>query len=675
MPAPGATPVTDYDALDLGRDAQGRWLIGTRYSDGSYVVWDANTEQEVAYINPGRPDPADLGGGRAAVINPDGSLTAFDIANPPPQLQGAPPAAGPAAPGAPVNPRAPTGPVGTGRPGEDFNYGPTRPGTGRYPGAMPGQTVPGRPTDVPFGSTVAPSTWNAADPTQGRGAGWGTIGAGTEGQPYGWGVPGFNQAPIKINEADLPYLFDPKLAPGYIPGSGTYNQFALNTQDQTPRFPGAPQGLFQKIGNEVVNSRYGLGGTGDPTTGAEVQTPQRWITGKATDGTQALQGDARWRREHGLGGGGGGFDPALAAAAPPYAYAPTGGGGGGMGGGFFGSTVTSNWGQTPETAGKDYLATLFLRSDTPTGIGTPAWSAPPAMWQGLLDEIRAGRIFVQDPQAWQMIQEKTGLTQQQIGGAALGGRNVQPGGAPGTGSSTEDAIANKNAADAADRAAYWAYQQALLRQGDTRIALEEARDAWSKAYQTAGLTGQFGGADTQSMQQQRFAQGVSEAGLTGMYNGQKTQQAIAQENAQAQYLLSLQASMKGPRDYARYQSTFGATPQGLQDVLAAYQGRYQLPTGQGAQGQAQGGRASAAGLAGDILSGTYGQDPAAQQTLGNPRQADLSNWARMQPSQREMILGQYEDQGWDANDVENLMKGAAPRAAGASSASYNFFQR
>jgi DNA-binding GntR family transcriptional regulator len=40
--------------------------------------------------------------------------------------------------------------------------------------------------------------------------------------------------------------------------------------------------------------------------------------------------------------------------------------------------------------------------------------------------------------------------------------------------------------------------------------------------------------------------------------------------------------------------------------MAAYQGRYQLPGATGAQGQAQGGRNTVAGLGGDILSGTYG---------------------------------------------------------------------
>jgi len=714
MPAPGATPVDKYDQLDLGRGDDGIWRIGTKYSDGSYVIWNAEgANEELAYIAPGQTAPADIGGGRAAVINPDQSLLVYDIKNPPPQVAGAPSAGS-------------TG-AGAGGPGS------TGVGAGVYPSTpFSGQTS--GTGSVKSGQTGAPSTWNAASP--GRNEGWGSIGAGTAGIPYGQGVPGFGQQPIDINPNDLPHLFNdsPTVAPGYIPGSGTYNQFRLDTQNQEPRFPGAPQGLFATMqgpnGPEVVNTRFGLGGTGDPTNGSEVQTPQRWITGNATDSGQAMKGDAAWRAKY---GGGGGWDTAFAGVGPyqpppptqgaygasgypmqqpqqPQQYGGGGGyqdpyqnayldaaGGGGTGGGFFGSTVTSNWGQTQETAGKDYIATLFLRSDTPTGIGTPAWSAPPAMWQGLLEEIRAGRIYVTDPQAWAMIQEKTGATPQSIGGAATGGQNVQPGG-----SSTTDAIANGNAAEAADKAAYWAYQQALLAQGDKRIALEAARDAWTKTYQeaqttgmlngeatlaklkqeydqkvaAAGLTGTFDGNPTLARLQQEFAQKVSEAGLTGLWNGQKTQQAIAQENTTAMGLLGLQASLKGPRDWARYQTTFGSTPQGLKDVMGAFQGRYQLPTGTGAQASAQGGQNTVGGLAGDILSGTYGQQQQGQtQAMGNPRQADLQNWARMQPSQREMVLGQYENEGWYAPDVENIMRTAAPRYAGPSSGSYNFFAK
>ena len=76
--------------------------------------------------------------------------------------------------GAGVRPRVPRVPRGAERPA--------------LPHRLAGHTVPGRRTDVPFGSTVAPSTWNTAQPSQGRSEGWGTIGAGTSGIQYGYGV-------------------------------------------------------------------------------------------------------------------------------------------------------------------------------------------------------------------------------------------------------------------------------------------------------------------------------------------------------------------------------------------------------------------------------------------------------------------------------------------------------
>src|SRR5262245_11680671 len=287
MPSPGAVPQDKYDALDLGRGDDGVWRIATRYSDGSYVIWNGEgANEELAYIEPGRSDPVDIGGGRAVVVRPDMALDVFPIGNPPPQYRGAP------APGAAPNPTAPTGPVGTRRPGEDFNYGPTRPGTGLYPAGQDGQTV-------------APTTPQ-------------TRGAGVEGIPYGWGVPSFGADPIRIRDENLAGLADPRLAPGYIPGSGTYNQYRLDTPGRfgQPSLFGPVSGATNRA---PVNLRYGLGGPGDPTTGAEVQTPQRWITGNATDSVNALQGDAMWRASH---GGGGGWDQAWAAAAPAYTPGP-----------------------------------------------------------------------------------------------------------------------------------------------------------------------------------------------------------------------------------------------------------------------------------------------------------------------------------------------------------------
>ncbi len=759
MPAPGAAPIPGQDNLDLGGG-----LAGTRYADGSVVVWRiAPPHEEVAYIEPNKQTPSNLGDGRAAYVRPDGGIDVFDIANPPAAYRGTALGQGETA-----------GNLYSTDPNSEAPAALQSPGAPRFPGTPA----------APSASNYNPIGVN----------GYGSRGFLPSGEPRlldpAMGQVDFGRgAPVQITQRNQDVLGNPalqnSLAPGYIPGSGTYNQYRLDAREGDPT-----GGLFGTIPGQsgTVNLRFGLGGTGDPTNGSETQTPDRWFYG--TGSTTPQQGDAKWRATGGTYKGGGGWDSAWAGAVPGYRPGPgvsspgygqsaggfgasgwqnvspgvavrgqqQGGGygggyddyGGGMGGGYFtnGPGVYGNWGQTDATRGKDYIATVFMRPDAPNGISSVAWSAPDQMWQGLLEEIRSGRVVVASPDGWAMLRSKNpAYTPQNIGGAALTGQSgasaqAAGSGAAGSGSggTLTDAAANAAAAAAADKAAYWAYQQALLRQGDRQQALAEAQAAWTQTYQTSLLTGQLNGQPTLAAQAQEFEQGVAQAGLTGLYNGaptmareqmefnQKMQQvanelaaagllgtyqgqqtlqakaqefsqqmqqqqfglseagvtgtyqgaptlaAIGQQNQTALGLLGLQAQLQGPRNWSRYQSTFGSTPQGLQDVMAAFQGRYQLPTATGAQNAAQGGQQSVQGLAGDILSGTYGQDGQSGAALGNPRQADLQNWARMQPSQREMVLGQYENEGWYGPDVENLIKGAAPRYSGPQTGSYNLFQ-
>ena len=413
MPESGAQPVPNQDYMDAGDG-----IRATLYTDGSVVFWREDTQEQVGYLPPGGENPVDLKNGKAATLNPDGSLLVFDISNPPPEVAGTIPTG--AAPGevpAPptvARPGQPTGPVGTRNPGEDFNYGVTRPGAGVYPGASayPNQRTPGRQTDIPFGQTVAPSTWNPADLSQGRSEGWGTIGAQTAGIPYGYGVPGFGKDPIKINEDYLDNLGDPKQSPGYIPGSGTYNQFMLNDA-----------GLFGTVPGQQgeVNLRYGLGGTGDPTTGREVQTPERWITGNAAASTQAVKGDAGVRAG-GTAGAGATTRPRPSRSCPPTSTPPQearpvpyGTGGRRDGGrllrrraGLLPRRAGNLWGKARQPAGLDYLITLFMRSDTPTGIiarppGAPpsstgtAWSPPSGTARSWSPTPRAGPCSSEEP--------------------------------------------------------------------------------------------------------------------------------------------------------------------------------------------------------------------------------------------------------------------------------------
>jgi hypothetical protein len=498
-----------------------------------------------------------------------------------------------------------------------------------------------------WGGTVAPSTPS-------------TIGAGTAGIQYGYGVPGFGQDLISILPDYLSYL---QSAPGYIPGSGTYNQWNLSQP-----------GLLTNINGQMVNARYGQGGTGDPTTGQEPQTPQEWV-----------QGDK-----------------------------------------LFNSTVTSNWGQTDETRGMDYIANLFLRSDTPSGIGTPTWSAPEAYWQGLASQIAAGRI---QPTArgWQLLQSR-GYTPDKIGGVAP--QQAASAGSGAGGNSMQDALASIAASNAADQAARLAYQEWQMRTGDEQLAQQKAAQAWQQTYQQAslmgtlggqqtlagsaqqwqqqyqqaqldfqkeqaalaqrlaeaGLLGTYQGQQTMAAKQQEFAQkmaqmqaAMSEAGLTGTYNGQQTQQAQQQAWNQgfqqqqlgqqgALSLLQLQSQLQGPRDWAKYWQLGASAPEGLKSALGSLAGQYNFAPG--AQGTP--GAATLQSRTQDLLApgGAAGTDGAAAGAgqAPNPWQFNLQNWSRMNPSMQQGVLGGLEAGGLYGPDVEALLKQAAPRYTGPATA-------
>lgn len=708
MPIPGSQPIPGQDKLDLGNG-----LAATRYTDGSVVVWRITPpNEEVAYIEPGKQVPSSLGDGRAAYARPDGGIDVFDIANPPAAYRG-----------------TALGPGQTA--GNLYSTDPNS----EAPAALQALQAP----SVSTPGVNPPSVNNPITP-----GGYGSKGFLPSGEPRPLdplvGTTDFGRGPnVNILPEYLAPLNDPKISPGYIPGSGTYNQFRLDQGDD----PKEPRLFGTMAGTPNVNLRYGMGGPGDPSNGSELQTPTKF----ASNSTGGM-GDAKWQATGGTWRGGGGWDQAWAGAVPGYrpgpgVSAPGGGlnaagygasgwqypypgnqqaagggydrgyagdtdysGGGGMGGGAFewSGNLTGQWAP---------LATMIGRSDSPPyGIATNAVSYPQAYYDLLRQAIQGGVVKV-NPVGWQFLAETKNITPASwgINAAAVAGSdpNQGPAGSSGGSGSLAGASANAAAAAAADRAAYWAYQQALLHQGDQRLAIEAAQQAWTKEYQTAlltgelngteteanrqavaGITGFYNGAPTMAREQQTFQQQMQQvandlaaAGLLGTYQGQQTLAAKAQEFSQqfqqtthqdqtALALMGLQAQLQGPRNWANYQSTFSSTPQGLQDVMAAFSGRYQLPTGSGAASSAQGGQQSVAGLSGDILSGTYGQGNGA--ALGNPRQADLQNWARMQPSQREMVLGKYENQGWYGPDVENLIKGAAPKYSGPQTGSYNFFQ-
>lgn len=498
----------------------------------------------------------------------------------------------------------------------------------------------------------------------------------------GYGVPSTNPASIGAGVSEIPFGWgvggfgqDPqRIDPGYFGVLG--NQELLNrifpgfiegslTYNQRPL---TTPGLIGNVGGVLSNMAYGSGGVGDPTTGTEAQTPEEWVQGgRLFEWDENMQGD--------LG----------------------------------------------------YIANLFGRSDTPSGIGTPTWSAPQQYWTGLAQQVAAGRVRP-TARGWQALAAK-GFTPQNIGGVApqqaqAVGAAGGAGGAAGGRSGEQNALASIAASQAADQAARLTYQSWQMRVGDEQLAMQKAQEAWTRTfqetqqawqqqYQTAGLTGQLGAQDTlaklqqefnQRMAQaqleiaqagltgtyqgqrtldaiqQEFQQRATEAGLTGRYNGQETQQAQQQRWQQgfqeqslgqqgALSLLGLQSQLQGPRDVFRYQQLNANTPGGLKDMLAGLAGRYNF-AGSGFQGTP--GPATLQSRTQDLLAGGQqgtgappagGQDGQGQFALPSPNQVNLANWSRMSPSQQQMTLGAYESQGYYGGDVEEALRRAAPRYA------------
>jgi hypothetical protein len=533
-----------------------------------------------------------------------------------------------------------------------------------------------------YPGTPSPSWWNAPTNPQ-------SIGANTSEQGYGWGVPGFGQAPIQIDPSYLEYLKGQTTGErgSYIPGSGSFNGWNLSQ----PGLVGTVGGVANQ------NLRYGQGGTGDPTTGREPQTPEEWLNG-------------------------------------PKAF-----------------TWQGNMGQTAATKGLDYIANLFGRPDAGTsGISTAAWSAPDSYWQGLAQAVQAGTVQASDFGLKALAAK--GHPVNPPGGAVTISPTgqVTGGGTGGTGAagSTQNALASIAASQAADQAARLAYTSWQMRTGDEQLAMQKAQQAWTQTFQEkqaeASALGTYGGQQTQQAQQQAFAQEMSraqfqfqqdqaelaqrlaeagltgtyqgqatmaklqqdfqqkmtelqarmtEAGLTGTYNGQQTQQAQQQawsqgfqqqqaDRSTGMGLLQLQSSLSGPRDWAKYWQLSASAPQGMTSALQSLAGQYNFAPG----GQGTPGAATLQSRTADLLSGgqlgqggqqqtaqpTAGGDPAQSGTVPNPWQFNLQNYARMAPSLQQGVLGGLEASGLYGPDVEAQLRAAAPRYTGPSTAQVGF---
>jgi hypothetical protein len=230
------------------------------------------------------------------------------------------------------------------------------------------------------------------------------------------------------------------------------------------------------------------------------------------------------------------------------------------------------------------------------------------------------------------------------------------------------------ALQAAANAAQQAYLNAKLNLDTEDLALRKAQQAWTETVQRAGLTGTFEGQPTlpamQSYAQLFGAWGVPTQGQQtlaalqqqfgqALAAQQEARAAQGQQQQQAQAYLNLLANLRGPADWAKYQQVLGATPGGMRDLVAAAMGQY-IPGG-GATTGVQPTPVSLQSIqqqiaAGGGTGGQLGQLPA-------PNQLAPQSWAHLAPSQQQLLIGAYEAQGWNPDDVRALFAQSLPRYA------------
>ena len=413
-----------------------------------------------------------------------------------------------------------------------------------------------------------------------------TIGAHTAGAPPGWGTVNWGKDPVQIMQGYQQYLNNPNVAPGYIPGSGAYNQYRL---DQP--------GLFGMLNGQPTNLRYGLGGTGDPTTGREPQTPAEWINGDKLFTWNGMMGQGNLQ-------------------------------------------------------GLDYIATLFGRGDTPSGLGTPAFAAPEQFWQGLVGAIQQGKVQA-TPRGQQLLAQR--------------GYNV--GGAGGAGGPRRSRWPRRQIPSPLWRA------RSGVQPGQVNMPL-------------AGGGGQGGAGGPMGPGSEAFNyQAEYLKLLTAQENNTNRREAdkLAFERLKQQWLetfqrnqtslgyLGLQGQLRGPADLFQYLKVLNATPGGIKDVVNAAAGQYAMPRSTGAPtvggggGVNTGGADSMSALMAQMNDPTYGAE-AQGLNLPLPNQINAQNFLRMQPAQQQVLLAAYEAAGYRPEDVVDQFTKSLPQYAQAGGA-------
>lgn len=272
-------------------------------------------------------------------------------------------------------------------------------------------------------------------------------------------------------------------------------------------------------------------------------------------------------------------------------------------------------------------------------------------------------------------------------------------------------------ASIADSASRAAYNNALAQNLGEQLALDKAKQAWLQTYQTAELTGTLNGQDTLA-KGQLLGTLNGQATLPaqediGVVNGQPTLTAaqlygysggaagtgtptlglMSEQDKTALGYLQLLAGLTGPQNAFQYAKVLNGTPQGLTDIVNAASGRFGIPaSGAGQMGSAlasTGGSASNSAPAAVAPNGSLqigntqpsgsadlnslvgsvnnpgAYQPPATSALPLPNQIDPNAWARFNPTQKSLLMADYQNQGMDPKDVDFARQQALPQYRGA----------
>lgn len=192
-------------------------------------------------------------------------------------------------------------------------------------------------------------------------------------------------------------------------------------------------------------------------------------------------------------------------------------------------------------------------------------------------------------------------------------------------------------------------------------------------YYAPGAPGQAGVAGTNAPTVGTKTMAQQEQDYTQWLRSQQEsrEQWTAQQTASNNYL-QLLSGLRGPADWAQYQKVLGATPGGTQDLVRAAAGQY-IPGGgatTGVQPQAANLNTMYDQATGSNTSGLYGGGNTGQQQLQQmqsslvaPNQMAPQTWNALSPSQKQMLMGVWESQGYTQDDAKNLFEQGLPKYA------------